>query len=976
MLQDGLKKDAIMGSNGEVKARYSTVKRLATYLILGFLLACSFGLWRHFENQSTEREERRFERRVNETIQDITDRLERYKMILQGGAGVFMASEEVSREEWRAYVEYRRVQTLFPGIHGLGFAPVIRRAELEEHIRSMRSEGFPDYTVWPEGERDEYTPVIYLEPMNERLRRVIGYDMFSEAVRRAAMTRARDTGEVSISGRVRLVGETEKDTQPGFLMYVPVYGKGTAVSSPEERRAAIRGYVYGAFRMKGFIKGIFGQSNPMVCFRIYDGVGISSATLMYESHVDAGATDPHVSRRPRFIATKTLDLYGHQWTLTLESTPLFEAEADLLTPKIIFGGGILISLLLFLLLRNLESVGVRAMSLAREMTAALRESEARYQILTDNLSVGVSLIGPGMEVLAANATLRGWFPGLDPETHPLCFTVYSTPPLTEPCEGCPVVMAYQDGEVHMAERPALTSLGERLLRITAVPVRGADGRIIHVHATLEDITQQKQLEQETIAREAAEEANRQKSRFLSHMSHEIRTPMNAILGFAQILEHDPSLTPRQKEQVRSILRSGNHLLKLINDILDLSKIEAGHVELRPVVFCLADLMEELEMMFRSRAQAKHLQFLVDRDEDLPSYVNADEGKLRQVLINLVGNAIKFTERGGVALRVRSEPPQARPEGDKRSLRLVFEVEDSGPGIPESELERIFDSFQQGQAVANAGGTGLGLAISRRFVEMMGGRLMVESVVGKGSVFRFDVPCEEAEALPKIEKPRFRRVVGLGPGTGPWRILVVDDVASNRNLLHAMLVPLGFELRDASNGQEAIEIFQDWSPHAVLMDMRMPVMDGYEATRRIRAMEAGRTTPIIALTASAFKDAEEEVLATGVSAYIRKPFRPEELYEALGRCLNLRYVYAEEEDVLPERPKERGLTPDSLAPLPRELLRAMREAVAKGDIIRLEELISETEPLYNEVAQGLKTLAQRYDYRKLKELLGKGETNNG
>ncbi len=894
MLQDGLKKDAIMGSNGEVKARYSTVKRLAPYLILGFLLACSFGLWRHFENQSTEGEERRFERRVNETIQHIMDRLERYKMILQGGAGVFMASEEVGREEWRAYVEYRRVQALFPGIHGLGFAPVIRRAELEEYIRSVRSEGFPDYTVWPEGERDEYTPVIYPEPMNERLRRVIGYDMFSEAVRRAAITRARDTGEVSISGRVRLVGETEKDTQPGFLMYVPVYGKGTAVSSPEERRAAVRGYVFGAFRIT----------------------------------------------------------------------------------KIIFGGGILISLLLFLLLRNLESVGVRAMSLAREMTAALRESEARYQILTDNLSVGVSLIGPGMEVLAANATLRGWFPGFDPETHPLCFTVYSTPPLAEPCEGCPVVMAYQDGEVHIAERPALTSLGERLLRITAMPVRGADGRIIHVHATLEDITQQKQLEQERIAREAAEEASRQKSRFLSHMSHEIRTPLNAILGFAQILEHDPSLTPRQKEQVRSILRSGNHLLKLINDILDLSKIEAGRVELRPVVFCLADLMEELEMMFRSRAQAKHLQFLLDLEEDLPSYVNADEGKLRQVLINLVGNAIKFTERGGVALQVRSEPLQAEPEGDKRSLRLVFEVEDSGPGIPESELERIFDSFQQGQAVANAGGTGLGLAISRRFVEMMGGRLMVESVVGKGSIFRFDVPCEEAEALPKIEEPRFRRVVGLGPGTGPWRILVVDDVASNRNLLHAILAPLGFELRDAQNGQEAIDIFQEWSPHAVLMDMRMPVMDGYEATRRIRATEAGRTTPIIALTASAFKDAEEEVLATGVSAYIRKPFRPEELYEALGRCLNLRYVYAEEEGVLPDRPKERGLTPDSLAPLPRELLRAMREAVAKGDIIRLEELISETEPLYNEVAQGLKTLAQRYDYRKLKELLGKGETNNG
>ena len=321
------------------------------------------------------------------------------------------------------------------------------------------------------------------------------------------------------------------------------------------------------------------------------------------------------------------------------------------------------------------------------------------------------------------------------------------------------------------------------------------------------------------------------------MSHEIRTPMNAILGFAQVLERDPSLTPQQAEHVRIIARSGGHLLHLINDILDMSKIEAGRTTLNEVDFCLHDLLSDLELMFRSRADAKGLQLLVERDESVPRYVTADEGKLRQVLVNLMGNAVKFTETGGVALRVRVEAVEGKTVEDKASLRLMAEVEDTGPGIPDTDMYQIFDPFQQAATGVKAGGTGLGLAISRKFVEMMGGELTVTSQVG-ASCFRFNALLAQAGDIAEQEKPVLPCVVGLEPGTGPFRILVVEDIPDNRTLLCELLRPVGFEIEEASNGVEALDVFNRWSPHAILMDMRMPIMDGYEATRRIKATAAG------------------------------------------------------------------------------------------------------------------------------------------
>jgi len=505
--------------------------------------------------------------------------------------------------------------------------------------------------------------------------------------------------------------------------------------------------------------------------------------------------------------------------------------------------------------------------------------------------------------------------------------------------------------------------------------RNEAGEVQGIFAAARDITDRKHAEEEQIARKSAEEANRAKSQFVANMSHEIRTPMNAILGFAQLLERDPSISPKQDEYVQIIIRSGASLLQLINDILDISKIEAGKITLNETTFCLHTLLDDLAMMFHPLSDAKGLQFLVERDESVPLYATADGQKFRQVLVNLIGNAIKFTETGGVTVRVHAEKVEGTTLEGKEALRLVTEIEDAGPGIPEEETDRIFDVFQQAEAGVKEGGTGLGLSISRKFVEMLGGKLTVSSQVGKGSCFRFEALLAPANAGFEQEKTASHRIVGLELGTGPYRILVVDDVLANRALLFELLRPIGFEIREAQNGVEALETFAQWLPHAVLMDMRMPVMDGYEAIKRLKSTEKGRAIPIIAITASAFNDSEKQVMETGVVAYLHKPFHPEDLYKTLGKNLGLRYIFAGQTDKTPDRANSTSSRPESLSALPQVLIQDLRQAVAEGDVARLEELISKVEPLDSDVASRLQALADQYNYEQIDDWLKEGDYEN-
>lgn len=461
----------------------------------------------------------------------------------------------------------------------------------------------------------------------------------------------------------------------------------------------------------------------------------------------------------------------------------------------------------------------------------------------------------------------------------------------------------------------------------------------------------------------AEQANKSKSAFLANMSHEIRTPLNAIIGFSQLMNRDKHLTDSQREYNVSIIRAGEHLLALINDILELSKIEAGRVVLNPTNVDLHAMIEDIQMIFKDRAQSKHLQFICEISDELPQYVFVDEGKLRQIFVNLIGNAIKFTEEGGIAVRTRTSALNAEDS------ILTVEIQDSGPGIPAHEIDKLFKHFEQTSTGIHKGsGTGLGLALSRELAILMGGDISVSSEVGKGSVFTFQVKIKKGSAS-AIEKNITKRVIGIANPEKKHRILVVDDKDENLRVVVNLLELVGFETAEAVNGFDAIEKFIDWNPDLILMDMRMPVMDGYEATRRIKKSEAGAHTPIVALTASAFEDERKKMESLGMQGYIRKPFRESELFSTLGRILEIEFLYEEEAPAPPvTEHNSQVLIAEDIQKLPRELIQQMTEALSVADLDLFVELVENLKQDNEGIAKQLLDLARNYEYSSLQQLL--------
>ncbi len=400
-----------------VEPYYSTykslgLKKILPYIALAVLLALSLLAWQFYEQITLEREERRYNEYINYIVDEITDRLHQYEMILLGGAGVFAASEEVTREEWRDYYEYREVSVRYPGIQGVMFSRVVQPLDLAEHIEEVRAEVFIEYTVWPEGEREVYVPVVYMEPFDERNRRAFGYDVYSDSVRREAMERSQDTGATAITKMTTLVTENEEDAQPVLLMSVPVYQQEMLLNTVDERRAAIKGYISCVFYINGFMQNLPGDPINEIYFKIHDGEIVSPESLLYESNINNGETGG--GSEPLFTSQKTLDLYGHQWTFTFETRPAFEAAVDRYTPKGILASGFLLSFFVFFYLRSLQTTGEQALSLARDMTNTLRESEERYRFLTENIQDviwAVDMEGRFTYISPAIEKLTGFTPG-------------------------------------------------------------------------------------------------------------------------------------------------------------------------------------------------------------------------------------------------------------------------------------------------------------------------------------------------------------------------------------------------------------------------------------------------------------------------------------------------------------------------------------------------------------------------------------
>ncbi|PSB54225.1 hybrid sensor histidine kinase/response regulator [Chamaesiphon polymorphus] len=487
--------------------------------------------------------------------------------------------------------------------------------------------------------------------------------------------------------------------------------------------------------------------------------------------------------------------------------------------------------------------------------------------------------------------------------------------------------------------------------------------------------------------EEAEIASQAKGTFLANMSHEFRTPLNAILGFTQIMARDATATPGQLEYLSIISRSGAHLLTLINDVLSMAQLEAGRATLSESSFDLNHLLGALKEMLQIEAQAKGLVLVVERSPDVPRYIHTDEHKLRQVLINLVGNAIKFTTTGRVSLRVSKKQPSPDrfPASSQLKLRsprewLDFEIEDSGPGIPAVELDRLFDPFFQAAKLQKSPqGSGLGLTISQEFVNLMDGEIGVRQTSPRGTTFGFTIQVASViSAVEQAKSPDRYMVTKLTPDRPPARILIVEDSWENRRLLVDLLAGVGFEVRAAENGREGVEIWSSWHPPPIWMDMRMPLLDGYAATRQIRRQEAKRQsqgrlsqrTKIIALTASVFEEERTAILAAGCDDLVHKPFQEAVIFEKMANYLGITYQYVEKFAVAScqvDSTLKPALASEHLEVMPQDWIVALHQAALRVDADIILELAEQIPTANLLLAIQLKDLTQSFCFEEIMEL---------
>lgn len=714
-----------------IKVKFNVIN-LLPLLVLCLCLGTTRHLWDLAYQLAKKEQQQKFDVRANEIEILIKQRLQTYAQVLHGGRGLFIASETVSRNEFKNYVAELQIEKFYPGIQGVGLSVLIPAAEKAKHLAAIRGEGFPNYQIWPEGERAFYSSVIYLEPFTQRNLRAFGYDMYTETVLRTAMDKAWQENAIALSGKVRLVQEINLSGQAGFLMYLPLYRKNSDLSNPASRRANLLGWIHAPFRMNDFMQAVLSKKHDItldVDVDIYDGMQISPDTLLYNRE-----NDDLSDLNAIFATVKYIEFAGHPWGLHIHSHPDFEAQIDLRRSYLTAASGAAITIMLTTIIWLLVNARKRVFVLAQKMNAELLEKETRYQQMFEGSSSISVLVDPeNGNIINANLAASSFWRYSIEQLRTMNLSEINRLPVNTLL---PILRSILRKSQHFYAQHRLSSGQIKDVEVYANAIV-YQGRMV-IHAIVHDITQRRRQEQEikrlsdselNKAKLEAERANRAKSEFLSSMSHELRTPMNAVLGFAQLLDSE-DLNEDQHDSVKEILAAGHHLLDLINDVLDLSKIESDKLELRIERIDLNVFVQHCITLVQPLAIKNQIKIVDNISSSSRFTIMADSLRLKQVLLNLLSNAIKYNQTGGSLILSYSVIESI----------LRINVTDTGKGLSELQLSKLFQPFERLSAKnSNIEGTGIGLCISKKLIEAMNGSIGVNSTVGEGSCFWVEIP---------------------------------------------------------------------------------------------------------------------------------------------------------------------------------------------------------------------------------------------